>query len=289
MNPFEIVREQIDLVELAREYTEMRPSGRAYVGSCPHSDHEDRTPSFHVYPDRRFRCYGCGFRGDATDLWATVNGVESGMMAVLDLARAYEVELPDLDPEAQKLGEERRRREAEYHEEAEKAHQALQQHPDVAQWWEQRGFGEDLKQRFLLGACEGAAIIPFWNRGRVHGLIRRRPEGEPKYVLPRAEDLLLGHRPLFVPGPVKGGMFLVEGYRDALALVALGYGAAAIGGTYPNSEQVQELRRLPGHIYILPDADREGERAARRWAEELFLKALVCPSNYEKEAKQDDD
>jgi DNA primase len=123
----------------------------------------------------------------------------------------------------------------------------------------------------------------------VHSLIRRKLEGEPKYLLPRAEDLLLGHRPLFVPGSVREGMMLAEGYVDALALVALGYDAAAVGGTHLNSEQVQELRRLPGRLYILPDADHEGEKAARRWAETLFPKALVCPSNDQKEVKKDDD
>ena len=195
------------------------------------------------------------------------------MKAVLDLAREYGIELPDLDPEAQKLTEERRRREAEYLEEAEEAHQALAQAPEVAEWWEQRRFDEDLRQRFLLGAHEGTAVIPFWNRGRVHGLIRRKLEGQPKYLLPRAEDLLMGYRPLFIPGSVQDGMFLVEGYRDALALVALGYDAAAVGGTHLSDRQMQELMRLPGRIYILPDADQEGEKAARRWAEELYPKA----------------
>ena len=289
MNPFEIVRGQIDLLEVAQEYTEMQRSGRAHVGHCPHPDHEDKNPSFYVYPDRRFHCYGCGFHGDVTDLWAVVNGVEPGMKAALKVAREYGIEIPDADPEAQRLAEERRRRETEYLGEAEKAHRALVLAPGVAEWWEQRGFGEDLRQRFLLGACEGAAVIPFWNRGRVHGLIRRRLEGEPKYLLPRTEDLLAGHRPLFVPGSVREGMFLVEGYVDALALVALGYAAAAVGGTRASPEQIDELRRLPDPIYILPDADQEGEVAARRWAEELYPKALVCPSTYEKEAEENED
>jgi DNA primase len=289
VNPFEIVREQIDILEVAQHYTDLRSSGRAHVGRCPHPDHEDKNPSFYVYPDRRFHCYGCGWYGDVTDLWAVVSGGESGIGAALDLTRRFGIEIADADPEAQRLVEELRQRETEYLKQAEKAHRALAQTPEVTEWWEQRGFAEDLRRRFILGACDGAAIIPFWNRGRVHGLIRRKPEGEPKYLLPRAEDLLLGHRPLFVPGSVSDGMFLVEGYRDALALVALGYDAAAVGGTHPSSEQVQELMRLPGRICILPDADQEGARAARRWAEELFPKALVCPSNYDKEVQKDDD
>ena len=40
---------------------------------------------------------------------------------------------------------------------------------------------------------------------------------EPKYLLPKKDDLLFGHRPLFIPGPAHGEVFLVEGYVDALA------------------------------------------------------------------------
>lgn len=82
------------------------------VGRCPHSDHEDRNPSFCVYPDRRFHCYGCGWPGDATDLWAAVNGIEPDIGAALDLARELGVELPDADPEAQRLAEAQRQQEA---------------------------------------------------------------------------------------------------------------------------------------------------------------------------------
>ena len=101
-------------------------------------------------------------------------------------------------------------------------------------------------------------------------------------MLPEKEELALGHRPLFMPGRVREGMFLVEGYVDALAISALGYGVAAVGGTYLNQKQLQELRRLPGQIYVLPDADEEGEKAARRWVEELYPKALLCPPEYER-------
>src|SRR4051812_10536114 len=155
MNPFEILREQADLVELAERRTELRQSGKAYVGRCPHPDHEDRNPSFYVYPDRRFYCYGCGRHGDVTDLWAAVNNVEPGIKAALDLAREFGIEPPEVNPEAQRLAEERRRREAEYLEAATRAHYGLREHQSVVKWWQRRGFGEGLRQRFLLGAGAG--------------------------------------------------------------------------------------------------------------------------------------
>jgi DNA primase len=286
---FGTLRERIDLVEITKRYTELSPSGRGYVGRCPFPDHEDKTPSFYLFPDRRFHCFGCGRSGDATDLWAAANDIEDGITAALDLARAYGIELPSRSPEAQRLIEERRLRETEHLENAKGAHDALRQHPIVTEWWEGRGFDEDLRQRFLLGAHEGSAIIPFWNRGRVQGFIRRNLQGEPKYLLQKAEKFVPGYRPLFVPGPVSASAFLVEGYIDALALVALGYSAIAVGGTGISDRQMEELRRLPGSLYVLPDADESGRKAAREWVEKLYPKALLCPPNYEKEEHHDDD
>jgi DNA primase len=284
---FEELREQVDLAELAARYTDLQPSRRAHVGCCPNPDHDDEHPSFYVYPDARFFCYGCRWHGDVTDLWAAVKGLRPGTEAALDLAREYSVDLPTASAEAKEKAERRRQLEAKYLKRAQEYHAALSRHPSVVEWWESRGFDEGLREKFLLGvAGAGAeATIPLWNRGRVHGIVRRKLEGEPKYVLPKKEDLPAGYRPLFVPDRVREGMFLVEGYADALALSALGYGVAAIGGTHPNQEQLAELKRLPGRIYVLPDADEEGRKAARRLVEDLYPKAMLCPPEYERKEK----
>jgi DNA primase len=284
---FEELRERVDLAELASRYTDLKPSEHTFVGCCPHPEHDDEHPSFHVYPEGRFYCYGCRWRGDVTDLWAAVKGLKPGMEAALDLAGEFGVDLPTASAEAKEKAERRRQQEAEYLKQAQQHHANLSRHPSVVEWWEGRGFYEGLREKFLLGvAGAGAeATIPFWNRGRVHGIVRRKLEGEPKYVLPKKEDLPAGYRPLFVPGRVREGMFLVEGYVDALALSALGYGVAAIGGTHPNQEQLAEIRRLPGLIYVLPDADEEGRKAARRLVEDLYPKAMLCPPEYERKEK----
>lgn len=278
MGVFETLRERIDLAELAGHHTDLKPSGRALVGRCPHPDHEDENPSFHVYPEGRFFCYGCRWRGDVTDLWADVKGLKPGLEAALDLAREYGVDLPQTSAEAAEKVERRRNLEAIYMKEAVERHEALSEHPRVTEWWDGRGFAGELREKFLLGVTDdgAAATIPFWNRGRVHSTVRRKLQGEPKYVLPKKEDFPTGHRPLFIPGRVEDGMFIVEGYVDALALAALGYGVAAIGGTHPNKEQLKELKRLPGTLYILSNADEEGMKAARRLAGDLYPKALMC-------------
>jgi len=275
---FETLREQIPLDRIIQA----NGSGKAH---CVVPDHIDASPSMHVYDDH-VHCFSCQFHGDVADVWAVKQGFDRPIEAALDLAREFGVELPEMSPEAQRKAQERRKKEDLYLQQARECHKALSLHEAVARWWEKRGFGEELRERFLLGTNKDAraAVIPFWSTGRVQGLIRRKFEGKPKYLYPEAEEFPRGHRPLFIPGPVRAGAFLVEGIIDALALVASGESAVAIGGTGISREQLRELERLPGPLYILPDADEEGATAAREWVRHLYPKALLCPPEYRGEA-----
>ena len=73
------------LGELARELKQLWPlhrfcremlllnvtsSGDRYVACCP--IHAERTPSFTIYPDDRYKCFGCGEHGDIYDLIGTL-------------------------------------------------------------------------------------------------------------------------------------------------------------------------------------------------------------------------
>lgn len=280
MSVFEAVRDQVDVAQLAGRYTQLSRAGKLLRGRCP--VHDDSTPSFFVYPDDHFYCFGCTAGGDVVDLWADIRGLQRGIEAALDLAREYGVTLPDRDPDAQKKAEARRRVEDESAGTAKTCHLNLARHARVAVWWRGRGFSDELQKQFLLGAnADGtSAVIPFWNRGRVQGLIRRQLEREPKYLLPAAEEFPEGHKPLFVVGPNAGEVHLVEGFVDALALAALGFRAVAVGGTGMSEHQKTELLRLKGTFHIHPDADDEGAKAGKAWAGELYPRAVLCPAEY---------
>jgi DNA primase len=278
VNIFETLREQVTIDRLI----EPGSGGKAH---CVAPGHQDNDPSMHVYDDH-VHCFACGFHGDVTDLWAAIRGFGRPVEAALDLAREFGIELPEASPEARKRAKERREKEDLCLVQARACHGALSRYPHVSQWWEDRGFGEELRERFLLGTNKDgtAAVIPFWHRGRVQGLIRRKLEGEPKYLYPKAEEFSGGYRPLFIPASVGAGAFLTEGIVDALALAAIGEDAIAVGGTGMSREQLRELDALPGQLYILPDADEVGKQAAREWARKLYPKALVCSPEYEGEA-----
>src|SRR5215208_5407865 len=275
---FEVLRDRVrlDLIVSANG------SGKA---RCVSPDHQDEDPSMHLYDDH-VHCFACGFHGDVTDVWAAMRGFDIPVEATLDLAGEFGIELPEASPEASQKARERRDKEDLYLQQAKSCHGTLPRHARVTQWWEARGFDQQLRERFLLGTNKGgtAAVIPFWHRGHVQGLIRRKLEGEPKYLYPKAEEFPGGFRPLFIPASASAGAFVAEGIVDALALAAIGEGAIAIGGTGMSRKQLRELDAVPGPLYILPDADEEGERAAREWVRKLYPKALVCSAEYEGEA-----
>lgn len=61
--PLEEIREKCDLVDIVSAHVALRKRGRTLVGLCPF--HNEKTPSFHVMPERRiWKCFGCGEGGD---------------------------------------------------------------------------------------------------------------------------------------------------------------------------------------------------------------------------------
>jgi DNA primase len=57
-------------------------------------DHEDKMPSFYVYPPGRYHCYGCGSGGDVVDLEFHCGDYEELWEAMVALSVEYGVELP---------------------------------------------------------------------------------------------------------------------------------------------------------------------------------------------------
>jgi DNA primase len=282
MSIFDTLREQIPLERV------IQADGHGKV-RCISPEHEDPSPSMHVY-DAHVHCFGCQFHGDVTDVWGAIRGIQRPIEAALDLARKFNVKLPKMSDEARQKSEEARQKEGKYLRLARACHAALEKHVSVREWWEDRGFGSELRERFLLGANKDGteAVIPFWHRGRIDGVIRRKLEGNPKYILPKSEELPEGHKPLFIPGPLQGGVFLLEGYVDALAVAATGKSAIAVGGTAISQAQQEQLSKvLPSGtgLYILPDDDESGEVAAREWGRDLFPAAKVCEASYGQGAK----
>jgi DNA primase len=57
------LRLQANIVQIVQEYVPLKKVGNTYKGLCPF--HSEKTPSFHVNPDKGFfHCFGCGVGGN---------------------------------------------------------------------------------------------------------------------------------------------------------------------------------------------------------------------------------
>ncbi|MBI3965886.1 MAG: DNA primase [Chloroflexi bacterium] len=56
------IKERLSLVEYVGAQVPLRKSSDSFLGLCPF--HNEKTPSFRVFPDNHYHCYGCGAHGD---------------------------------------------------------------------------------------------------------------------------------------------------------------------------------------------------------------------------------
>jgi DNA primase len=89
------LRLQANIVQVVQEYVPLKRVGRTYKGLCPF--HGEKTPSFHVDPDKGFfHCFGCHAGGDVfkfLELHEKVTFPE----AVKLLAHKFGVSLPEME------------------------------------------------------------------------------------------------------------------------------------------------------------------------------------------------
>ena len=82
-----------DIVDLVSEYVRLNKKGNSYWGCCPF--HSEKTPSFHVVPDRQiYKCFGCGKGGGAINFMMEVDNLPF-MDAVKVLAKRVNMEVPE--------------------------------------------------------------------------------------------------------------------------------------------------------------------------------------------------
>ena len=99
-----------DIGEVIGAYVTLRKRGNDLVGLCPF--HGEKSPSFHVHPDRGFfKCFGCGVGGDALTFVQKHENV-GFQDALRILGKRAGVELESEDPRAARA---RNEREAIYH------------------------------------------------------------------------------------------------------------------------------------------------------------------------------
>jgi hypothetical protein len=64
----------------------LQRNGATLRGHCPYPEHPDPSPSFVVYDDNRFTCFGCGRKGDIYSLVAMIDNLDRFSDQVTSLA-----------------------------------------------------------------------------------------------------------------------------------------------------------------------------------------------------------
>jgi len=100
------IRSATDIVGLIRESLPLKKAGSAFKALCPF--HREKTPSFHVNPERQiFKCFGCGEGGDVFSWIMKTEGV-SFFEAAATLAERSHIELPATATSGAPVGEKER-------------------------------------------------------------------------------------------------------------------------------------------------------------------------------------
>lgn len=98
----ERVKQKLDIVEEIGAVVPLKKSGKAWRGLCPF--HGERTPSFYVYPDGHWRCFGCNEHGDLITFVEKTQGLDF-MDALATLAEKAGVSLDRQRYDAAESGE----------------------------------------------------------------------------------------------------------------------------------------------------------------------------------------
>ncbi|HIZ49325.1 MAG TPA: DNA primase [Candidatus Gemmiger excrementavium] len=154
MIPQEYIQEVVrrnDIEEVIGQYVQLRRRGRTLSGLCPF--HNEKTPSFVVYPDTQsFYCFGCGAAGDVINFVRKYNNL-GYVESIKQLAARAGMPLPeeeDREAKARQRLLEINRSAARYFYE-----QLNARTPEAAQarryWKEKRGLSDAAIRRFGLG------------------------------------------------------------------------------------------------------------------------------------------
>ncbi len=275
MDNFTRIKQTLSLVNVVEEDVNLKRNGKVLKACCPF--HDERTPSFTVYPDSQdFHCFGCQAHGTVIDYIMYRLGTKSASDALLYISTHYGIHLDDVDMESIKQRKEIIGQKKEYA--ATLYKQGKQQSP--VEYMKSRGFNSDTMHTFGIGyePKRKAIAIPFLNaHGEVVGNTLRLLEGDgPKYVNDSEDEVFQKSNLLYGLDKARKTadkqLYIVEGYMDVMSIHQMGFPSVAYCSASLTDGQVDLLRnyiRPYTKIYLIPDNDKAGRQAAVKNLEKL--------------------
>lgn len=272
----------------------LRKSGNRLTACCPF--HGEKTPSFVLYRDERYHCYGCHENGDSLDYLQKKRGLSFWEAAKL-IADKLKIPMPEQAEQEQAEIDRERELEACLDAAANHYHRLLTQNQGALLYLIGRGLTEETITEQRIGFCDGSVPDGFdtatlteaglindkgnarlWGRitfpvrkhGRIVNIVGRafeRPDQTPKYLNVRADIVPHGIERLKGPGPVG----LVEGIIDRLLLEQGGVPATATIGTFVRDEWAQWFKKNVQYVCLYDnDANQAGQKANIRVSDKLL-------------------
>ena len=288
--------------DVVARYVQLQGRGRTLVGLCPF--HQEKTPSFTVWPDSGWYCFGCGEGGDVIAFVMKIENVDfQEACRILGAGDLPELAAPpprvDAPVETVELG----RAELQALGLALRVYHArlwsLPTDDRARRYLEERKIDPDMVRRFGIGWCSGEDLIPALQfvrmrqqtfldiglvgdrAGQLQEFLRERivipertPDGTVLHMVGRSVDNR-DLRYLSLPGlpkPLYGlstvqrqqPVAVVEGIFCRFSLERSGVQSVAVMGTA--LKKAEALKAVPD-LYFIPQNDDAGEEATKGWLE----------------------
>ena len=256
------------------QYPAIRPAKKKGTYICPLCGNGSGSTGDGLEQDKKdgtgthWKCFKCGFYGDAVELVAQVEGIQDGgsREAFEAAYRAYGLTVePDHQQEPRKQEQQSRPAAApkDYTEQYKAWHNSLLQAENALAYLESRGITRETADRFMLGY-----VVDQYNTPRIviprsrHDYTARRIDGgtKDKYMVTGRQGVLFNAKEAMKDKGDKAPVVVVEGEFDAMSIYQGGYTAViALGYAGAYKALVERAKATyPAATYILA-LDNDGE------------------------------
>lgn len=262
------------------QYPAIRPAKKKGTYICPLCGNGSGSTGDGLEQDKKdgtgthWKCFKCGFYGDAVELVAQVEGIQDGgSREAFEVAyKAYGLTVePDHQQEPRKQEPQQSRPAAapkDYTEQYKAWHNSLLQDEKALAYLESRGITRETADRFMLGY-----VVDQYNTPRIviprsrHDYTARRIDGvtEYKYLVTGRQGVLFNAKEAMKDKGDKAPVVVVEGEFDAMSIYQGGYNAVIALGTATAYKALVERAKAtyPAATFIFALDNDEGGREAQ--------------------------